>query len=329
MERLFNGTPNNEEAEENTNNQLVQRINQLEELLNTVANSQYASPNPPPPPVGKQRSHKVEAPNSFTGNPMTLHRWINQVETYFHLTRMTDDVDQVKMISLLVSGKASIWWEDCKDKYSTWLQAKNAFLDYYKEHHVRDIAYEKMMDLRQTKDVLSYLTEMDRLNAYVKLSDLQMVDFISHGIKPSLYEDMKHYKDMRNDPDKWRHKLIEMDTSSKKSSNSAFNSASSSLAPKSAAKQYRKDKISKEQMNKRKEDKRCLKCGRSNHMIKDCRNRQYRHTPEPYDRRKSNTNGKIEEPPTKKARTSQSGQIQLISTEDRIIEIPKFESKND
>ena len=115
---------------------------------------------------------------------------------------MTDDVDQVKMILLLVSGKASIWWENCKDKYSTWLQAKNAFLDYYKEHHIWDNTYEKMMDLRQTKDVLSYLTEMDRLNTYVKLSDSQMVDFISHGIKPLLYADMKYYKDMRNDPNK-------------------------------------------------------------------------------------------------------------------------------
>ena len=100
---------------------------------------------------------------------------------------MTDDIDQVKMILLLVSGKASIWWEDCKDKYSMWLQAKNAFLDYYKEHHVQDNTYEKMMDLRQTKDVLSYLTKMDWLNTYVKLSDLQMVDFILYSIKPSLY----------------------------------------------------------------------------------------------------------------------------------------------
>ena len=107
MEWLFNGTPNNNE-EAYMNNQLVQRINQLEELLNTVANSQYVSPNSPPSPVGKQKSHKIEAPNSFASNPMTLHRWINQVETYFHLTRMTDDVDQVKMISLLVSRKASI-----------------------------------------------------------------------------------------------------------------------------------------------------------------------------------------------------------------------------
>ena len=100
-------------------NQLVQRINQLEELLNIVANLQYVSPNPPPPPVGKQKSHKIEAPSPFTGKSMTLQRWINQVETYFHLTRMTDDTDQVKMISLLVSGKASIWWEDRKDRYST------------------------------------------------------------------------------------------------------------------------------------------------------------------------------------------------------------------
>ena len=177
-----------------------------------------------------------------------------------------------------------------------------------------------MMDLRQTKDVLSYLTEMDRLNAYVKLSDSQMIDFISYGIKESLQEDMKHYKILKTKPDEWRYKLIEMDTSSKTSKstlNSAYAVSSSSTAPK---KQQRKGKIiSKEQMTKRKQEKRCLKCSRSNHMIKDCRNRQYRDTPEPYDKRTQDKNP--EEPPTKKPRTNQSGQIQLISAEERLVEI--------
>ena len=57
--------------------------------------------------------------NPLNTKSLTLRRWINQVETYFQLTKLTDKADRVGMISLLVDGKASDWWEDRKHKYST------------------------------------------------------------------------------------------------------------------------------------------------------------------------------------------------------------------
>ena len=69
-----------------------------------------------------------------------------------------------------------------------------------------------MRDLRQTGDIIVYLAEMDHLNALVKLSESEIIDFIQCRIKDILYYNMKFYRDLKSDPDQWRHKLIEIGT---------------------------------------------------------------------------------------------------------------------
>ena len=184
-----------------TYEELMQRIHELEQMRRPVE-----------PPVAPPIVHKVDPPKPFTGNPATLKRWISQVETYFHLTNMTNELNRHYMISILVDGKAADWWNERKQKYVTWEQIKAAFSAYYKDHHVRDKAYMQMRDLRQTGDIMVYLAEMDRLNASVKLSESEMIDFIQCGIKDTLHYDMKFYSNLKSNPDEWRYKLIEMGT---------------------------------------------------------------------------------------------------------------------
>ena len=53
---------------------------------------------------------------------------------------------------------------------------------------------------------------MDCLNASVKLSESEIIDFIQCGIKDILHHDMKFYSNLKSNPNQWRYKLIEMGT---------------------------------------------------------------------------------------------------------------------
>ena len=155
---------------------------------------------------------------------------------------MTSELNRHYMISILVNRRAADWWSERKDKYQTWEEIKAVFSAYYKDHHVRDKVYMQMQDLRQTGDIMTYLAEMDRLNAYVKLSEADMIDFIQCGIKETLHHDMKFYSELKSGPDDWRHKLIEMGTMRKANAPDVSKSSKSSKWSKSA---YTKQKNTK------------------------------------------------------------------------------------
>lgn len=73
-----------------------------------------------------------------------------------------------------------------------------------------DRAYHELASLKKTGTVLDYLTEVDRLNNYAKLSDLQVINIIISNFPHSLRVLMA-YEHLRSDPPAWKQKLIEMD----------------------------------------------------------------------------------------------------------------------
>ena len=75
---------------------------------------------------------------------------------------------------------------------------------------------------------MTYLVEIDHLNAYVKLSEADIIDFIPCRIKETLHHDMKFYSELKSRPDKWRYKLIEMGTIRKAKTPNASKSSKSS-----------------------------------------------------------------------------------------------------
>ena len=60
----------------------------------------------------------------------------------------------------------------------------------------------QMRELRQTRDIMVYLVEMDHLNASVKLLEAEIIDFIQCEIKDTLlHYDMKFYSNLKSEPD--------------------------------------------------------------------------------------------------------------------------------
>ena len=129
-----------------------------------------------------------------------------------------------------------------------------------------------------------YLNDIDRLNVYAKMTDHHLINIILNGITPRLYQAMAHYKDLLSDPSKWKEKLLHIDFITSEFQKKEQDNRSKGQGKKhsldermqlrggEAGSEKKKDEfVPKEVWDRRKEEGRCMKCGRSNHQAWDCK----------------------------------------------------------
>ena len=182
-----------------------------------------------------------------------------------------------------------------------------------------DRSHQELLALVQIGPIQDYLTEVVRLNAYAGLPDDQLISIILPRLSWHLRTSIAHSENLRATPVQCRQKLVEMDVSIREVQGITRSTGSSHRQPKQ---QNRKRSttnqsvekptnlqdgnpsssstgncISRPTKDKRESDGRYIKCGRTDHTIRDCRS-DWMGTPPP-----PNTNK--DEPSSKKQGTDQ------------------------
>ena len=300
------------------------------------------------------RTYRMETPKPFTGARTQLNGFLFQIEKYFVLQKVRNDDDKLAILSLCLASTALDWWRANECRYNTWQDAREALEAYYGDYYQADKAYQEILQLRQTGNVQDYLANIDRLNAYAQISDSELVRIILIGIKPELRRNMAHYESYRKEPIKWRKRLVEMDISTtelrtstrtyneRTSGNERFRTeqlnsndrrrvnSNTALSTKSTtSSEY--PKLPESVVTKRKIEGRCLKCGKSNHMIKDCRHSNYRLSPPPLSNpiqpSKASTTTTLEQVQQQKRPRTESGSLRLVEIDTS--EPLEFDSENE
>ena len=98
-----------------------------------------------------------------------------------------------------------------KDKYSSWAEVQTGIDLYYGDHYRADRAHLEIHELRQTRPVQDYLTEIDQLNTHATIPDRAIINIIINKLRGPLRHSMAHYEHLRENPDEWRKLVIRMD----------------------------------------------------------------------------------------------------------------------
>jgi len=114
---------------------------------------------------------KAPIPDKFLGDRDQLESWIFQMDNYFVVTKIWNQVQQLSFVSMCLTGTALEWWKNKKSSFYIWEEAQDSLRRYYRDHYNLDRCYCQLMDLRQTSTVQHYLTKVDRLNYYATIPD--------------------------------------------------------------------------------------------------------------------------------------------------------------
>jgi len=105
----------------------------------TLQAAQIQPPPPPPPDVQQPAPPLPPSPQSqnnddmvagkapiqekFSGDRDQLEGWILQMDDYFVVTKIRNQVQQLSFISMYLTGIALEWWKNKKSSFHTWEEA--------------------------------------------------------------------------------------------------------------------------------------------------------------------------------------------------------------
>ena len=160
---------------------------------------------------------------------------------------------------------------------------------YYGDHYRADRAHLEIHELRQTGPVQDYLNEIDRSNTYAKIPDRAMINIIINKVTDPLRHSMAHNEQLRENPNECSKQLVRMDIITtelqgrdknpgqddskdrgKKRSFEDRMQLNAGTEEKEKSSGNKGDFVSQDQIDRRKTESRCFKCGRKNHQASDC-----------------------------------------------------------
>ena len=183
----------------------------------------------------------------------------------------------------------------CKSKrnrFNAWREVTAAIWEYYGDHCKPDRAFNEISDLQQTGTVEKYLNDINRLNVNAKITDHLLINIILNVITPRLCQALAHYKDLRSDQSKWKENLLQMDFITTEFQKKEQDNKSKGQGKKrslderiqlrggeTGSEKKKGEFVQKNVWDTRKEEGRCMKCGRSNHQARDCKTLSRAKTP--------------------------------------------------
>ena len=207
---------------------------------------------------------------------------ILQIDDYFTITQTRNEVQRLAYISLCTEGDALEWWKSYKYRFNACEEVKEEIRECYSDHYQPDRAFNDISDLNQTGTVQKYLNNINRLNVYAKMTDYNLINMILNDITTRLCQAMGHYDDLCSDPSKWKEKLLHMDFITTEYQRKEQDNRSKGQGKKrgldkriqlrgeeSGSEKKKGECVPKEVWDKRKEEGRCMKCGRSNYQAPD------------------------------------------------------------
>ena len=213
-----------------------------------------------------------------------LEGLILEIVDDFTITQTSNEVQRLAYVGLCTEGDALEWWKAKKHGFNVWRDVTNAIREYYGDRYKSDRAFNEISDRKQTGTVQKYLNNIDRLNVSAKMTNYYPINSNLNSITPRLCQAKAHYEDLRSDPCKWKEKLLHMDfittefqkkeqdTRSKGQGKKCRMDERIQLRGGKSGSEKKKDEFApKEVCDKRKMERRYMKCARSNHQARDCK----------------------------------------------------------
>lgn len=164
------------------NEQLRQRIAQLEAAAAAAAAARASGPAPDPQHSAAAHSSRIKAmaPSAFVGGVgVNPEQWLREMERYLRVTGV-DPASWVPLSSTYLKGGASVWLNtlDSATQDGDWHTFRDAFLARFSPLDAARVARAALRKLRQRRNVAEYSTAF--LRQIELIPDMSMADQLEY-----------------------------------------------------------------------------------------------------------------------------------------------------
>ena len=289
----------------------AQQMAAMMDMINQLSNQLMATPNERP---AATRKPKIAAPEKFGGDREKLRTFLTHTDLYCEYNEVPTDQEKILMASTYMKDKASNWMQPYVDDYlldaehrgtkaetralfAGWMEFKEEMGRIFGEVDAKNQAEKKITRLRQLTSVSAYTAEFKQLQAKIDWDDAALRTVFETGLKEKVKDGLVHH-----DKPESLHALIELSTRidnrlwerddqkkyfrpnmpNTKRQRGKFDRDGDAIMtgkvqdkPKDKKNRgWRQDGLSKEERQKRYDNKACLRCGKVGHFARDCKEEQ-------------------------------------------------------
>ena len=292
-------------------NAQAQQIAEMQAMINQLAGQLMMTPNERPVAT---RKPKIASPEKYGGEKDKLRVFLTNIDLYCEYNEVPNDQEKILMASTFMKDKASNWMQPYVDDYlsdtdhrgtkaetrtlfASWTEFKEEMGRIFGEIDAKNQAEKKITRLRQTTSVSAYTAEFKQLQARIDWDDAALRTVFEAGLKENVKDGLVHH-----DKPESLHALIELATRidnrlwerndqkkyfrpnlpNMKRQRGRFDRDGDAIMtgkvqdkPKDKkTRGWRQDGLSKEERQKRYDNKACLRCGKTGHFARDCKEEQ-------------------------------------------------------
>jgi hypothetical protein len=289
----------------------AQQMAAMMDMINQLSNQLMATPNERPVAT---RKPKIAAPEKFGGDREKLRTFLTHTDLYCEYNEVPTDQEKILMASTYMKDRASNWMQPYVDDYlldaehrgtkaetralfAGWAEFKEEMGRIFGEVDAKNQAEKKITRLRQTASVSAYTAEFKQLQARIDWDDAALRTVFEAGLKENVKDGLVHHDKSeslhalielatridnrlweRNDQKKYfRPNLANMKKQRGRYDKDGDVIMTSRVQDKTKDKKtkgWRQDGLSKEERQKRYDNKACLRCGKVGHFARDCKEEQ-------------------------------------------------------
>jgi hypothetical protein len=284
----------------------AQQMAEMQSMINQLASQLMATPNERP----STKKPKMSAPEKYDGSREELRTFLTNIDLYCEFNEVPNDQDKILMASTYLKGKASNWMQPYVDDYladvtqhgtkeetramfASWTEFKQEMGRIFGEVDAKNQAEKRITQLKQTKSVSAYTAEFKQLQARIDWDDAALRTVFEAGLKENVKDGLVHH-----DKPGTLQALIELATRidnrlwERSQQKGRFQPVTANMrrqrqktdkdgdiimtgrvqekAKDRKTRGKKHDGLSKEERQRRYDNKACLRCGEVGHFARDC-----------------------------------------------------------
>jgi hypothetical protein len=284
----------------------AQQMAGMQDMINQLAGQLMATPNE----RKSIKKPKMAAPEKYDGSREELRTFLTNVDLYCEFNEVPTEQDKILMASTYMKGKASNWMQPYVDDYlldvkqngtkdetraifASWTEFKQEMGRIFGEVDAKNQAEKRITHLRQTKSVSAYTAEFKQLQARIDWDDAALRTVFEAGLKENVKDGLVHH-----DKPESLQALIELATridnrlwersqqkgrfqptmANTRKQRSRYDKDGDAIMTGKVQEKAKDrhtrgknhDGLSKEERQKRYDNRACLRCGEVGHFRRDC-----------------------------------------------------------